>query len=140
MIGQAFRFLLVGVSNTAITLVAYALLVAAGAPAVAASAVAFAAGAVNGYRLNRTWTFRSDRRGARAGARYLVVVTLGLGLNAAAVAFAVHGAGLPKLAGEVAALPPVTAMTFLLARFWVFGGSGRAGDTRTPERAVPQPR
>ena len=64
MTGQAVRYLLVGVSNTAITLVAYALLVAAGVPAVAASAAAFLAGAANGYRLNRTWTFRSDRRGA----------------------------------------------------------------------------
>ena len=44
MTGQAVRYLLVGVSNTAITLLAYALLVAAGVPAVAASAVAFAAG------------------------------------------------------------------------------------------------
>ena len=142
MTGQALRYLLVGASNTAITLVGYALLVAAGVPAVAASAIAFAAGALNGYRLNRTWTFRSDRRGARAGVRYLVVVTLGLGLNAIAVVLAVHGAGLPKLAGEVAALPPVTAMTFVLARTWVFGdGEGdRRGGTGIPGPAVPRPR
>src|SRR4029078_2519216 len=96
--GQAVRYLLVGVSNNAITLVTYALLVAAGVAAVAASAVAFLAGAANGYRLNRTWTFRSDRRGAGQGARYLAVLTLGLGLNAIGVALAVHGAGLPKIA------------------------------------------
>jgi len=136
--GQALRFLAVGVSNTAITLAAYALLVAVGVPPVAASAVAFAAGAVNGYRLNRVWTFRSARRGRGAALRYLVVVALGLALNAAAVGLAVHGLGLPKLAGEVAALPPVTAVTFLLSRAWVFG-AGPEGGGRSRGRAVPQP-
>ena len=139
--GQAVRYLLVGVSNTAITLVGYAVLVAGGVPAVAASALAFAAGALNGYRLNRNWTFRSARRGAGPGARYLLVVTLGLGLNAAAVALAVRGVGLPKIAGEVAALPPVTALTFVLARSWVFGGAAGepTADTRSPGPAVPRP-
>ena len=136
MTGQAVRYLLVGVSNTAITLVAYALVVAAGVPPVAASAVAFAAGAANGYRLNRSWTFRSDRRGAGQGARYVAVLTLGLGLNALGVAIAVHGAGLPKLAGEIVALPPVTVTMFLLTRSWVFGAGGR----RAPGAAVPRTR
>jgi putative flippase GtrA len=138
--GQAIRYLLVGVANTAITLAIYALLVAAGAPPVVASVFAFAAGAVNGYRLNRTWTFRSARRGARAAARYLAVVVLGLGLNALGVALAVHGAELPKLAGEIAALPPVTATTFLLARAWVFAPERPGGGRRAPGAAVPRPR
>jgi putative flippase GtrA len=137
LIGQALRFLAVGVSNTALTLAAYALLVAAGAPPVAASAAAFAAGAVNGYRLNRAWTFRVGRRGRGAAVRYLAVAALGLALNALAVAIAVHGLGLPKLAGEVVALPPVTAATFLLSRAWVFRAEGEG---RSRGLAVPRPR
>jgi putative flippase GtrA len=135
--GQAVRYVLVGASNTAITLATYALLGAVGVPAIAASAVAFAAGAVNGFALNRSWTFRSRHRGPRAAARYVAVVTLGLGLNALAVAVAVHVAELPRIAGEVVALPPVTATTFLLARSWVFAArDGRRG----PAPAVPRPR
>ena len=137
MTGQLARFLVVGVSNTAITLVVYAVLVHAGVPPVAASVVAFAAGAVNGFRLNRAWTFRSARRGAGPAARYLVVAALGLGLNACGVALAVHVAELPKLAGEIAALPPVTAATFALSRVWVFGAGG---GTPAPAPAVPRPR
>jgi putative flippase GtrA len=133
---QAARYLLVGASNTAITLAAYALLLRAGAPPVAASVVAFGAGAVNGYRLNRTWTFRTARHGAGAGARYLVVLLAGLGLNALGVALAVHVAELPRIAGELVALPPVTATTFVLARSWVFAAGGRPG----PRAAVPRPR
>jgi putative flippase GtrA len=135
--GQLARFLVVGVSNTAITLVVYGALVRAGVPPVAASVAAFTAGAVNGFRLNRAWTFRSSQTGVGAAARYLVVAALGLGLNALGVALAVHVAELPKIAGEIAALPPVTATTFALSRAWVFGPGG---GTRTPGRAVPRPR
>ena len=141
MTGQAVRYLLVGVSNTAITLAAYAIAIAAGAPPVAASVIAFSAGAINGYRLNRSWTFRSDLRGVRPAARYLAMITLGLGLNALGVRLAVHGAEVPKIAAEIVALPPVTAMTFLLARSWVFAPArGGRGDRRGPGAAVPRPR
>jgi putative flippase GtrA len=135
---QLVRYLLVGVSNTAITLVTYALVVRAGVPAVAASVVAFGAGAVNGYRLNRAWTFRSARRGAGVGARYVAVLLAGAAINALAVAFAVDVAELPRLAAEFVALPPATAATFVLARSWVFGG--REGGRRGRGPAVPRPR
>lgn len=134
MTGQLVRYLIVGVSNTAITLAAYALVVRAGVPAVVASVVAFGAGAVNGYRLNRAWTFRSARHGPRAGARYVAVLLAGLAINALGVAIAVDVAELPRLAGEVAALPPATLATFLLARSWVFGAGGR----RVRRAAVPR--
>jgi putative flippase GtrA len=125
---QLVRFLLVGASNTAITLAVYALLVRGGTPAVVASVAGSGAGAVNGFVLNGRWTFRSDRRGAGAAARYALVLALGLGINASGVALAVDVARLSKMAGEVAALPPMTATTFLLSRAWVFGaGGGRRG-------------
>jgi putative flippase GtrA len=135
--GQLARFLVVGASNTAVTLIVYAVLVRAGVPPVAASVAAFAAGAVNGFRLNRAWTFRSERRDVATGVRYVSVAALGVGLNALGVALAVHVAELPKIAGELAALPPVTATTFVLSRAWVFSPEGGTG-TRGP--AVPRPR
>jgi putative flippase GtrA len=135
--GQLARFLVVGASNTVVTLISYAVLVRAGVPPVAASVAAFGAGAVNGFRLNRAWTFRSARPGAGAGGRYLAVAALGAALNAAGVALAVHVAELPKIAGELAALPPVTAATFALSRGWVFGAQG---GRRTRGPAVPRPR
>jgi putative flippase GtrA len=122
---QFARFVVVGATNTAITLVAYGLLVSAGIPPVGASAVAFVLGAVNGYRLNSGWTFRSSRRGAAPGARYLAVQLAGLGLNAVGVAIAVGWVAVPRLAGEVAILPLVTTMTFLLSRNWVFAPTAR---------------
>jgi putative flippase GtrA len=122
---QFARFAVVGATNTAITLVTYGVLVSAGTPPVAASAVAFALGALNGYRLNRGWTFRSSRHGTAAGARYVAVQLAGLGLNAAGVAIAVGWVAVPRLAGEIAILPVVTTMTFLLSRNWVFRPTAR---------------
>jgi putative flippase GtrA len=136
VIAEAVRFLVVGVSNTALSLTTYAALIEAGVPAVPASVAAFLAGAVNGYRLNRGWTFRSDRRGAWTGMRYLAVQGTGLAINAAGVALTVGDAGLPRIAGYVVVLPFVTATTFVLSRFWVCGATG---GTRARDAAVRPP-
>ncbi|HEX7300149.1 MAG TPA: GtrA family protein [Solirubrobacteraceae bacterium] len=118
---QLARYGLVGATNTALTLAAYAALVALGAPAPLAAAAGWSAGAVNGYVLNRGWTFASALRGMRPAARYTTVALLGAGLDAAGVVLLVGHEGLPRLAGEMAILPAVTALTFVLCRRWVFG-------------------
>jgi putative flippase GtrA len=117
---QLVRFGLVGATNTALTLAAYALLVAMHAPVPLAAAVGWGVGAVNGYLLNRAWTFRGAARGAVPAARYVAVQLMGSALNAALVAIAVGHEHLPRLTGELAVLPPVTILTFVLCRGWVF--------------------
>jgi putative flippase GtrA len=118
--GQALRFVLVGATNTALTLCAYALLVLAGVPSPAAAALGWALGAANGYRLNRGWTFRSALRGLTPAARYVAVQALGAGLDALGVWLAVGDGHLHRLEGEIAILPAVTLLTFALCRGWVF--------------------
>ena len=117
---QLVRFGLVGATNTALTLAAYAGLVALHAPVPLAGAVGWGVGAVNGFLLNRAWTFRGAARGAIPAARYATVALGGSALNAALLALAVSDEHLPRLAGELAALPPVTLLTFALCRGWVF--------------------
>jgi putative flippase GtrA len=114
------RFLVVGASNTLIGIAVYGLCVALGMEPVAASALGFCAGALNGYRLNRIWTFGGARGGLGTGARYVIVQLAGLALNMAGVWLAVERAGFPRLAGEAVILPAVTVTTFLLSRHWVF--------------------
>jgi putative flippase GtrA len=117
---ELLRFMTVGVSNTVVTLLAYGALVTIGAPVVLASIAGFCLGALNGYRLNRAWTFRGAAGGIEVGARYVVVQAVGLALNTAGVWLVVDSAGLPRLAGEVVILPFVTVTTYLLSRRWVF--------------------
>ena len=117
------RFAVVGVSNTLLTLVTFALLDGVGMPAPAASALAFAVGAVNGYVLNRSWTFRSSRRGVSTIVRYAAVQGFGAASSAAGVALASADLSLHRLVAEAAVLPAVTILTYALARTIVFGVS-----------------
>jgi len=110
------RFALVGVTNTALTLVTFALLVLLGTPAPAASALAFAAGAVNGYRLNRTWTFRATETGPLLLLRYSVVQALGAGLSALGMMLVSSAVTTDHLVAEGLVLPLVTLFTYTLSR------------------------
>ena len=117
--GQALRFCVVGATNTAVSLATFWVLLHVGVHYVLAAALAFAAGAVNGYVLNRTWTFRADGSW-RARVLYVAVQLLGLGLNVTLVWLLVEAAGLGELLAQVLALPPVTVTTFTLSRQVVF--------------------
>jgi putative flippase GtrA len=119
-VAQLVRFGLVGATNTALTLAVYSALVALETPVALAGAVGWGVGAVNGFVLNRAWTFRGSARGALPAARYAVVALAGSALNAALVSVAVSEDHLPHIAGELAVLPPVTLLSFLLCRGWVF--------------------
>jgi len=117
---QLVRFGLVGATNTALTLAAYTAFVALGVPVALAAAAGWGVGALNGFLLNRAWTFPGAPRGAHTAARYAAVALLGSALDAALVSAAVSEQHLPRIAGELAVLPPVTLLTFVLCRAWVF--------------------
>lgn len=115
---QLGRFLTVGLSNTALSYLVYAALVQV-APYWIAGALAFAAGAVNGYVLNRRWTFSAvDSGGARV--RYLAVQLAGLVAVTFLLRLLVSDAGVHRLWAYALAVPPVTAGSFLANRGWTF--------------------
>ena len=117
---QLVRFGLVGATNTALTLATYAVVLGLEAPVALAGAIGWGVGAVNGYLLNRAWTFQGAARGAVPATRYVAVQLMGSALNAALAAIAVGHEHLPRLAGELVVLPPVTLLSFVLCRGWVF--------------------
>jgi len=119
LLAEASKFALVGVSNTLLSLVVYSVLVGAGEWYPLAAGMAFAAGAVNGYVLNRRWTFR--RGSAGAPLRYVAVQLLGLGATELLLWALVSAAGIEKVAGYLLTVGAVTAGTFLANRNWTFG-------------------
>ena len=119
---QFTRFLIVGVANTAITLLAYAGLFHAGVRYLPAGAVAYSLGGVNGFLLNRRWTFSHTGRVWHAAVRYAAVTAIGVFLNLVLLRLAV-AVGVPRPAAEVAAVAPVTLLTFALNRAWAFAAS-----------------
>jgi putative flippase GtrA len=123
VIAQFARFGTVGVTNTVISFVAYAAALRLGVRYLPAGAGAFALGALNGFLLNRAWTFRHRGPALAAGSRYVVVQLVGLVATVALLRLAVQGAGLPRLPAQVAAAVPVTLLCFALSRRWVFGAA-----------------
>jgi putative flippase GtrA len=118
---QFVKFGIVGVSNTLITLAVYTVLLKVfGVWYLAASAIGFIVGAVNGFLLNRRWTFSEHVGDALTPVRWGVVQTCGLGINELLLYVFVHDASLDKLLAQVCATAFVTVTTFFANRAWTF--------------------
>src|ERR1700678_614596 len=101
---QFVKFGIVGISNTLLTLVVYTVLLKGfGVWYLAASAIGFVVGAINGFLLNRRWTFRDHVGDALTPVRWGVVQTCGLGLDEALLYVLVQDAHLDKLVAQVCA-------------------------------------
>jgi putative flippase GtrA len=109
----------VGAGNTAISFVAYRLLLAAGTPYALAAVLAYCVGALNGYVFNRRWTFDAHDTN-RARIAYIVVQVLGACTTTLLVFLLVHEGGIGKAWAYAVAIPPVTICTFVGNRVWTF--------------------
>lgn len=123
---QILRFALVGVLNTAIDFLLFALLFYLGHwPLLLANATGFIAAVANSYLLNRSWTFRAETPPNLAdGMRFLIVATCGLALGSLAIFAAAFV--MPAFAAKACAI----AVTFA----WNYWASGRFVFARSPAR------
>jgi putative flippase GtrA len=118
---QFVKFGIVGVSNTVLAFGIYTLLLKGfGVWYLAASAIGFVLGAVNGFLLNRRWTFAGHVGDSLTPVRWGVVQGCGLALNEGLLFLFVDGAGVEKLLGQACATAIVTVITFLVNRAWTF--------------------
>jgi putative flippase GtrA len=121
VLAQFVKFGIVGVSNTLLTLVVYTVLLKVlGVLYLAASAIGFIVGAINGFLLNRRWTFREHVGDSLTPVRWGVVQTCGLGVDEVLLYVFVHDAHLDKLIAQVCATAVVTVSTFFANRAWTF--------------------
>jgi len=116
---QFGRFLVVGATNTVLSFVVYRLLLPLGTPYALAAPLAFAVGAVNGYVLNRRWTFAA-RDSTRARLLYVAVQGVGAASTSLLVLLFVEAAGTGRIGAYLAAIPPVTVCMFAANRVWTF--------------------
>lgn len=118
---QFVKFGIVGISNTLLTFAVYTLLLKVfGVWYLAASAIGFVVGAVNGFLLNRRWTFRGHVGDALTPVRWMVVQSCGLALNEGLLFLFVDDASLDKLLAQAFATAIVTVLTFFANRAWTF--------------------
>jgi putative flippase GtrA len=118
---QFVKFGIVGISNTLLTFIVYTLLLKVfGVWYLAASAIGFVIGAVNGFLLNRRWTFAGHVGDSLTPVRWAVVQSGGLGINLGLLYVFVHDAKLDKLVAQALATIVVTVTTFIVNRAWTF--------------------
>lgn len=117
---QFSRFVTVGLSNTAISFIIYVGLLSVGVVYWLSGAIGFAAGAINGYLLNRRWTFASPDSW-RTRIRYVVVQLAGLFGTAALLWVLVSPVPIGRVGAYGVVIPVVTVTTFLVNRNWTFG-------------------
>jgi putative flippase GtrA len=145
---QFAMFGIVGISNTLITFIVYTLLLKVfGVWYLAASAIGFVAGAVNGFLLNRRWTFRGHVGDALTPVRWFVVQGCGLALNEALLFLYVDALKFDKLLSQALSIAVVTVVTFLANRAWTFrmpahaapaAGQAHAGPAAEPSVGRPE--
>lgn len=87
---------------------------------VLSSGVGACVGAVVNYRLNYTFTFRSDKRHRDVIGKFFAVAAVGLGLNVALMAVLTRGFSLHYLASQVLATGAVLLWNFAGNRLWSF--------------------
>jgi putative flippase GtrA len=133
---QLARFTAVGAGNTIVSYVVFASLVAVTCPYRLAGAAAFAAGAVNGYRLNRRWTFESEDGPGRL-LRYAAVQMGGLVATTLLLGFFVEEVRLGRLVSYGLTVVVVTLATFAANRSWVFAErQAEATESMLPRRSL----
>lgn len=114
------KFGLVGGANTAVDFGAFALLALAGVPYLAAQGVSCFCGMLNGYRMNRGWTFRDRARTRGAFLRYAAVSLAALALTEAALYVASDRWRWPVLAGKLAATGLGWIVNYAGSSRWAF--------------------
>jgi putative flippase GtrA len=118
---QFVKFGIVGISNTLLNFAVYTLLLKVfDVWYLAAAAIGFGVGAVNGFLLNRRWTFDGHVGDAFTPVRWAIVQSCGLALNEVLLFLWVGVVGVDKLVGQALAIVVVTTVTFLANRAWTF--------------------
>lgn len=117
---RLLRFVIVGGSNTVITLLVYGVAIGLGVWYPLAALLGYVAGIVNGYTWNRLWTFEVGTFHLPEFSRYVMVQVAGLAANVAGLTYAVESLGMGKMEAEIVVLIPIVLATFMLNRWWIF--------------------
>jgi putative flippase GtrA len=124
---RIIEFGLVGVANTAIDFIVFNLLLILGVPATIGSGISFLAANLNGYILNRQWTFGDKKtdKVATQYSQYLLAGVVGFLINVGIVNLgAQYVTGLPEWVvlngSKLVAIILTIAWNYITSRFLIF--------------------
>jgi putative flippase GtrA len=133
-VAQFVKYGIVGAGNTLLSVVIILLFAWLGFWHIPAYAIAYGAGAVNGYRMNRSWTFRAGPSHRTLVFRYFVVQGAALVSSTVLVYLLIDVAGLNKILGQLLAVAVAVTGGFVANRWWTFADVAPAP---AAQRAAP---
>jgi len=90
-----------------------------------ASSFGFVVGAMINYILNYHFTFQSDKRHAEALTKFLIVATIGAGINGFIMYIGVENTNINYLIVQIFATCVVLLWNFVVNKLWTFAHHGR---------------
>ncbi|MGE5522408.1 MAG: GtrA family protein [Rhodospirillaceae bacterium] len=134
MLWSLFKFLMVGVLNSAVGLAVIFIAKSAGSMGdVPSNVLGYAVGLVVSFVLNRGWTFRHTGDALPAALRFATVILVAYGLNLATVLWAIHVLQMDTYVSQALGIVPYTLFTFVGLRYYAFR-EGSASPKQTSER------
>jgi putative flippase GtrA len=133
IVRQFVKYAIVGVLNVALSLAIFNGLRVLDVPRLGASAIAFVLTSINGFLLNKTWSFRDPRthRVHFQYARFFVFTLIGLGLFTGAFRLLLipleEFGRIGENAAFVCSIPVSVLWNFTSYRRWTFNRPVRAG-------------
>ncbi|MGI8803697.1 MAG: GtrA family protein [Solirubrobacteraceae bacterium] len=125
IIAQLAKYGVVGIANSLIGFAIYVAAVKLGVQYLLASTVAYAVGSVNGYFLNRRWTFQAGAVSHLSSATRYAAVQAGALLGNLVLLFVlVHLLGVEKIIAQAVVVVIVFLATFAANRIWSFAHRG----------------
>lgn len=119
-VAQFVKYGIVGMANTALSLAIILVGAWLGVWHIGAYVVAWTAGAANGYRINRSWTFRAGPSHRTLVVRYFVVQAVALVISTGLLYLLADVAGLDKLLAQFVAIAVAVTASFVANRWWTF--------------------
>ncbi|MEH7252410.1 GtrA family protein [Neobacillus niacini] len=117
--GQFIKFCIVGVTNTGISLLVYALLLKFNVHYLAASTISYFAGIVNGYIFSSSFVFKEKTNYVQA-LKFLGVYLSSLLINLAFLYILVDILHISKFLAQVIVTGFNVVYNYLLNKFWTF--------------------
>jgi putative flippase GtrA len=115
---------MIGVLNTAITVLVYNLLTFLGSYYIAANVIGYAVGTLNSYFWNKSWVFKTKEANSTLFIKFIVVNLITLLLNNITLYILVSQAGMNKTISQLAATAVGMVINFVLNKLWTFNIKG----------------
>lgn len=120
-VNKFVKFGLVGVLNTLINWIIFALLNFIGVYYIVANVIAYVIATANSYIWNSKWVFKYNRKNKKeTTAKFVILNLIGLGLNTGILYLLVDMVGFNKLIALVITTGIVMIINYIVNKLWVF--------------------